>query len=286
MNEVAELKSVGRKSLIYKVADRFGVDADKMLNTLKVTAFKQQGDKPITNEQMMALLVVADQYKLNPWTKELYAFPDKQNGIVPIVGLDGWSRLINDHPQFDGMDFEMSQEQTIVDKHAKSCPEWIKCVMYRKDRAHPIAVTEYLDEVYRPAFVKNKGQPGEYVVSGPWQSHTKRMLRHKTMIQCARIAFGYAGIYDQDEAERIVDSDITDVTYTEVEQEPPESGTEALKQKLKGKQPEAPIEASSDAEEAEMAAAGGQPEDSEAPVDDDWVKEYEASANEDVDSDK
>jgi len=32
------------------------------------------------------------------------------------------------------------------------------------------------------------------------------MLRHKAMIQCARLAFGYGGIYDQDEAERIVDA--------------------------------------------------------------------------------
>jgi len=31
------------------------------------------------------------------------------------------------------------------------------------------------------------------------------MLRHKAMIQCARLAFGFAGIYDQDEAERIAE---------------------------------------------------------------------------------
>jgi len=42
--------------------------------------------------------------------------------------------------------------------------------------------------------------------TGPWQSHPKRMLRHKAMIQCARLAFGYGGIYDQDEAERIVEA--------------------------------------------------------------------------------
>lgn len=34
----------------------------------------------------------------------------------------------------------------------------------------------------------------------------KRMLRHKAMIQCARLAFGFAGIYDKDEAERIVEN--------------------------------------------------------------------------------
>jgi hypothetical protein len=35
------------------------------------------------------------------------------------------------------------------------------------------------------------------------------MLRHKAMIQCARIAFGFGGIFDPDEAERIVERDIT-----------------------------------------------------------------------------
>jgi len=51
----------------------------------------------VTNEQMLALLVVADQYRLNPFLNELYAFPDKKGGITPIVGVDGWSRIINDH---------------------------------------------------------------------------------------------------------------------------------------------------------------------------------------------
>ena len=35
------------------------------------------------------------------------------------------------------------------------------------------------------------------------------MLRHKAMIQCARLAFGFGGIYDQDEAERIVEAPLS-----------------------------------------------------------------------------
>jgi hypothetical protein len=76
------------------------------------------------------------------------------------------------------MDFEQDNE---------SCT----CIIYRKDRSHPVKVTEYLSECKRG--------------TQPWQSHPKRMLRHKAMIQCARLAFGYVGIFDQDEAERIVD---------------------------------------------------------------------------------
>lgn len=159
-------------------------DGTDLIETLKATAFKGE----VSDAQMTALLVVANQYKLNPWTKEIYAFPDKQNGIVPVVGVDGWARIINTHPQFDGMDF---------DQNENSCT----CIIYRKDRNHPIKVTEYMDECYRPAFKSKQG----YEVKGPWQSHPKRMLRHKAMIQCARLAFGYGGIYDQDEAERITE---------------------------------------------------------------------------------
>lgn len=175
-------------SVIQRVAARFGVDPDKMLNTLKQTAFRAR-DGEISNEQMMALLVVADQHKLNPWTKEIYAFPDKQNGIVPVVGVDGWARIINEHEQYDGMEFQQDED---------ACT----CTIYRKDRKHPVAVTEYMSECKRD--------------TGPWKSHPRRMLRHKAMIQCARLAFGFGGIYDQDEAERIIDPRAIESTATRV----------------------------------------------------------------------
>lgn len=151
-------------------------EAHDLVVTLKATAFKGN----VSDAQMAALLLVSKQYGLNPWVKEIYAFPDRNNGIVPVVGVDGWSRIINQHPQFDGMDFEQD---------AESCT----CIIYRKDRSHPIKVTEWMAECKRNGV-------------GPWQSHPRRMLRHKAMIQCARLAFGYTGIYDQDEAERISDA--------------------------------------------------------------------------------
>ena len=171
-------------------------DGADLINTLTATAFK--GD--VTDAQMTALLVIANQYGLNPWVKEIYAFPDKQNGIVPVVGVDGWSRIMNEHPQFDGIEFEQSTIMADM-PGAKPAPEWMECRIYRKDRTRPIVVREYLDEVYRPPFTGKYG-----TVNGPWQSHTKRFLRHKTMIQCARLAFGFGGIYDQDEAERIAEA--------------------------------------------------------------------------------
>lgn len=161
-----------------KLAGIFNIpESDDLINVLKGTAFKGQ----VSDAQMTALLIVANQYRLNPWTKEIYAFPDKNNGIVPVVGVDGWARIINENPQFDGMDFAQDDD---------SCT----CIIFRKDRSHPIKVTEYLSECKRG--------------TQPWQSHPKRMLRHKAMIQCARLAFGYVGIYDQDEAERIAEVEV------------------------------------------------------------------------------
>lgn len=176
-----------------------GEDGSSLVETLKATAFKGQ----VSDAQMTALMVVANQYGLNPWTKEIYAFPDKNNGIVPVVGVDGWARIINDNPQFDGMEFAQSDEMVRMPGANSDAPAWIECAMYRKDRTRPVIIREYLDEAYREPF---NGKFGPVI--GPWQTHPKRFLRHKAMIQCARMAFGYGGIYDQDEAERIVEKDM------------------------------------------------------------------------------
>lgn len=164
-----------------KLSSRFGMgdNTQEVMEILKATAFKGAN---VSDAQMTSLMVVADQYGLNPFTKEIYAFPDK-GGIVPVVGVDGWSRIINEHPQFDGLEFDQNDE---------SCT----CIIYRKDRSHAIKVTEWMAECKREN-------------AQPWKSHPRRMLRHKTLIQCARLAFGFVGIYDQDEAERIAEIDVT-----------------------------------------------------------------------------
>lgn len=201
MSEVTALATTPRISLVEKMAAKFSIEPGKMLGALKATAFKQRKDSPeVTNEQMIALLVVADQYGLNPWTKEIFAFPDK-SGIVPVVGVDGWSRIINGNPQLDGIEFVYSED--MIDHKGKKCHKWIECIIRRKDRASPITVREYFAEVVR-----------EQSFATPWDTHPNRMHRHKTLIQCARIAFGFAGIYDEDEAERVIEMGDAQVVET------------------------------------------------------------------------
>jgi phage recombination protein Bet len=166
--------------------DMVNVDPQELVDTLKQTAFRTPNGGVPSDAQMTALLVVANQYQLNPWTKEIYAFPAKGGGIVPIVGVDGWANIINSHPQFDGMEFEYDHGETGAKGNN---PVSVTCVIYRKDRTRPTKVTEFFDECYRN--------------TEPWNAMKRRMLRHKAMIQCGRIAFGYGGIHDPEEGETI-----------------------------------------------------------------------------------
>jgi phage recombination protein Bet len=161
-----------KTSALTVMASRFSVEPKRLLETLKNTCFKGASD-----DEMMTLVIVANEYGLNPLTKEIYAFPAKGGGIVPVVSIDGWLRMMNDHPQFDGIEFEFCEDGGKL----ISCTAMI----YRKDRQHVTAVTEYLAECRRN--------------TDPWKME-HRMLRHKATIQCARVAFGFSGITDDDEA--------------------------------------------------------------------------------------
>ena len=186
-----------RRSLIADMANRFGIEPKTFEQTLRKTILPGN----ITNEQFAAFLLVAKKYNLDPVTKQIYAFPDQRGGIQPVVSIDGWMNLINSHPQFDGMEFD-----DVFDESGNLVA--ITCKMYRKDRSRPTCVTEYMSECRRD--------------TPTWKKWPARMLRHKATIQAARYAFGFAGIMDPDEYERM--ASVAAPAAQEVEQEPREKG--------------------------------------------------------------
>lgn len=188
---VANVTEAPRRSLLVDMATRYGMEPKVFADTLRATVVP----KDTTNEEFAAFLMVAREYELNPVLKEIYAFPKRGGGIQPIVSIDGWCNLINSHPQLNGIEFDDHVEGDKVTA--------ITARIWRKDRQKPIVVTEYLAECVR--------------VTDPWKQYPRRMLRHKALIQCARYAFGFAGIVDPDEAERMgADiSNMRDVTHDE-----------------------------------------------------------------------
>ena len=174
-------------TLTGKLAKRFGMTDDaELVSTLKQTAFKTS--ETVSDAQLTALLIIANEYGLNPWTKEIYAYPDKYKGIVPVVGVDGWIRIVNEHPQFDGMEFVAT-------------PDEVTCTIYRKDRSRPTVITEYMKECARG--------------TDPWRQMPRRMLRHKALMQCARVAFGFA-LYDDEEGQVAAGGTVIDAATGEI----------------------------------------------------------------------
>jgi phage recombination protein Bet len=166
-----------KQSALAVMASKYSVEAPKLLDTLKSTLMPKA-----SNEEMMAFVLVANSYDLNPFTKEIYAFPNRSGGISPVVSVDGWMKLMNRQPQFDGISFRCEE--------ADGKPVSVTATIYLKDRSRPVEVTEYFAECYRS--------------TEPWKSHPRRMLRHKALIQAARVAFGFSGITDEDEAANVV----------------------------------------------------------------------------------
>ena len=163
-----------KPSALKLMAAKLNIDPDRLFSILKNTVFQKAND-----DELGALVLVANEYSLNPLLKEIYAFPAKGGGIVPIVSVDGWNKMLLRQESFDGIEFEFQQSD---DGKPVTCT----ATVFIKNRSHPVKLTEYFAECYRN--------------TDPWNNMPHRMLRNRTLCQAARLAFGFAGVYDPDEA--------------------------------------------------------------------------------------
>ena len=117
---------------------------------------------------ILTLLRSMQNLHLDPLCEEI-GFTQYDDGQWQVfITIEGCSKLLNQHPQFNGLVF--NQADTLID----GVPEWMECTIYRKDRTLPTTVREYLTEVR-----------GENPI---WQKMPRRMLRHRALQQCVRLA--------------------------------------------------------------------------------------------------
>lgn len=215
------VKRNGSTSVLVRMAAKFGLTEQALLDTVKKTCMP--ANAAVTNEQFAAFLLVAEEHDLNPLTKEIYAFPRPGGGIQHVVGVDGWYKIANAHPQYDGCSEEIVEHPGLG--------IGIRTTIYRKDQSHPTTHTAWLKECKRN--------------TEPWKMEM-RMLGHKSFIQCARRAFSYANFVDPDEAERIREIDAI------VSEDAPKPADEVLLDMLSGGA-ESEDRALDDGAEAEIA---------------------------------
>jgi hypothetical protein len=121
-------------------------------------------------QTLLALLRIAKEHQLDPLKEEVALALYEDTHWQAYITVEGYSKILNHHPAFDGIAFTQSEELT------NGIPHWMECTIYRKDRSQPIVVREYFEEV-----------KGEQTI---WQKMPRRMLRHRVMAQCARLAVG------------------------------------------------------------------------------------------------
>jgi len=160
----AEIKPFER--LLASAAKKLGCTVSELSSWLNQT--------PNTPEavQHNALRLIT-KHNLDPLSDEISIYQYEDSHWQAFITIDGWSKLINEHPAFNGISFTESEE--LVD----GVPAWMGCAIYRKDRVVPVEVKEYLCEIQTEHSI--------------WKEMPRRMLRYRVIAQCARLALGISG---------------------------------------------------------------------------------------------
>lgn len=155
-------KQVAIESLITEVAQFLDLDPQELSDWMN--------DHSIPTEVLKLILRTAKRFTLNPLLGHIaWEFTDENRWEV-YIPIDGWIALIHQKPSFQGITFNQAAETE------NGVPIWMECMIYCADLSHPITVREYFAEL-------KTDHP-------MWTQMPRRMLRHKTLQQCARLAFG------------------------------------------------------------------------------------------------
>src|SRR5689334_19705841 len=103
----APVALTARNSVLVRLAERFQITPTMLMDTVKATLMPPNA----TNEELVSFLLVADRYNLDPFLKQIYAFPKKGGGIVPMVPIDGWIAIAQQHPQYRGFTQEIVHDE-------------------------------------------------------------------------------------------------------------------------------------------------------------------------------
>ena len=156
----------------------------EVISGMIISAKAQHGAKASDGELAVVAGVCAT-YGLNPLVKEAHAFISGGK-LQVMIGIDGWLKIMNRHPDFDGVEFDYEWDGKTL--------SGVTTKIFTKNRSRPVCVTEWLDECKQDK-------------SDAWRKYPKRMLRNKSLGQCIRVAFGISEILDDDEASRITQSE-------------------------------------------------------------------------------
>jgi len=141
----------------------------EMLETLKQTVAKGA-----TDAQFKMFVEVCKATGLNPFLKEIWFVP----AVGVMAGRDGYLRVANEHPMFDGM-------ETKIERDAKGIPIKATCQVWRKDRSHPITCEAYYNEYKKAGNV--------------WNTYPSAMIGKVSEVLALKRSFSINGVVTEEE---------------------------------------------------------------------------------------
>lgn len=158
-NPISEPTLIG---LVTEVTNTLGIAPQELSHWVK--------EGVVPQSVLKSLLRVAKRYQLNPLVGQIDWEQNLDGSYAVYIPIDGWITMIHREPSFKGLTFSKATETE------EGIPIWMECSIYRADLIQPITVREYYAELKT-----------EHPI---WMQMPRRMLRHKTLQQCARLAFG------------------------------------------------------------------------------------------------
>lgn len=159
---------------------------DAIRNTVAVGA---------NNSELIMFLSLAKKYDLDPFAKEIWCV--QMGGKMTIIaGRDGYLKIANCHPEFNGMESDVvcANDKFFKDKDGVHHSYAVNnrgaiigayAIVYRKDRSHPV----YVFAPYR-----------EYVKNSPvWRQYPSAMNLKVAESMALKRAFSISGIVTQEE---------------------------------------------------------------------------------------
>ncbi len=141
----------------------------QMLETIKETVCRGA-----TPAQFKMFIEVCKATGLNPFLKEIWFVPS----VGVMAGRDGYLRVANASPQFDGM-------ETRVERTEQGVPIKAVCTVWRKDRTHPVICEAYYNEYKKGGNV--------------WNTYPSAMIAKVAEVLALKRSFAINGVVTEEE---------------------------------------------------------------------------------------
>ena len=132
------------QSIRHTAAQFLGVPPERVCDLLRNVWATSKGQPPLTDAEMFVGMSMIARFGLDPIAREVYVTRTSK-GLVALVGLDGWIKILDRTEGYDGFEQELGWAENATRL------EWVETKIYSKLRSRPTTYRAYAVEYTRIA---------------------------------------------------------------------------------------------------------------------------------------